>query len=386
MKDLARLDSLTVVQLKKLPAYKKLPPSERKSRLKKERLVRLIKVVERAMEEDKQFPRKEQDLRWVLHDLEFIERYNCRDTDNMARQAYSSIQNYKADEYFLANEFRGEKGCVDSMVTFYFENSWTIDYTTRKSLAGYIDPVLEDKMDKQRGAVTLKSVNVDKLSSTCRPSGRLRVMHIRIINVTDLKGHALVAIIDKKLKECEIFDPTGAIGEGIYIQDKIIPELRTRLNLRNYNIFTTGNFCPVGPQSVYSAPVCNMYSFLYAWLRIRNPTVPRKDLIELYVSRTKSNMKDLISNWQCYMVESLDDTGAWDLLADIYLFRQNLKNFKLGNVGNKISDALDSIYRDLVNTGDVETAKRAFSYVVDNMDKIAFGDNLQLTLDTSLYL
>jgi hypothetical protein len=363
---------LNVNQLRKLPAYKKLPPLYKKSSANRETLVKLIKIIEEADEQDKQYPNREKDLRRVLHDIELMEKYQCNDPYFTSTSQYQDLQLYGAAHYFFVNEFRDEDGCVQTTMDFIFDD-W--DLNNKSGLNNYHGfplsaQAIASKYEEAKKDVKLEETKTFYTHEICKRSfSRMKVVLVNIVNRTTNEGHALVVIVDKKTRECEIFDPQGALGNLVYLQDKIIPKLKEYLKLEKYNIITSGEFCPVGPQVVLNAPICALFSYFYVWLRIRHPDVPRKDVLDLYVNRTKSNLKIIMNNWQCYMIQSVRNNGGWEILLDIYM----IKKTQLGDIENvkkrqEIANRLYHVYDKLFETGNVENAKHSMADIVDDIE------------------
>jgi hypothetical protein len=232
--------------------------------------------------------------------------------------------------------------------------------------------MVEEKRKEAQSKVQLVAQRESFTNEKCRKTNkRFKVFVVGIWNLEDQSGHALIAIADKKTKECELFDPHGAFGTLVYLQDRIVKAMieNPKLNLRGYNFLTTGEFCPVGPQYVLNKSLCHMFSLFYVWLRIRHPRVPRKDILDIYTKRTAKNLSIIMKNWQCYIIQSVKDRGIWDLVTHINGLRKNVSVLfrtqqKQIEVLNKLGDVEDAI----LETGNVEVAKMMFTDLVQKLD------------------
>lgn len=112
--------------------------------------------------------------------------------------------------------------------------------------------------------------------------------------------HSEAVLIDTTTKTIEFFEPNGPVARwypvvNSYLEDKFLQILP------DYTYLGTGEFCPyLGPQAVGNVPLCASFSLFFLLLRIYNPDIGPKQIIDLWLQLPKEGIILLVESLVCY--------------------------------------------------------------------------------------
>lgn len=128
----------------------------------------------------------------------------------------------------------------------------------------------------------------------------------------DTPGHAMALIADHATKEIEFFEPNG-VGtpwEAMTIKALQVYFNKTFPEYKAYTWFVPHQFCPRGIQEIGQRPMCQFYVYLWIYLRVSCPNIPRDKLSQALAKFNKESLDDLLQHLLCALVDFLKSPKA----------------------------------------------------------------------------
>lgn len=143
-------------------------------------------------------------------------------------------------------------------------------------------------------------LNIDKV---CKGKRYIFYM-LRLLDMfpDNSMGHRNVVIVDTKHKTVERFEPHGAFS-NIYDNDYVdqFMNMFTKKLGSDFKYLAPIEYCPyLGPQAVMENDTgyCVTWSTLYMHMRLINPDAPRSEIFEYLLSKSPSELNDIIRRYQ----------------------------------------------------------------------------------------
>lgn len=115
--------------------------------------------------------------------------------------------------------------------------------------------------------------------------------------------HAEAVIIDTKEKTIEFFEPNGPSAPWYPLVSSFLENILSH-QFPNYVFVSTADFCPLfGPQGVAGVPLCGAFSLLYLILRVHNPQITPRELINIWLELPKEASILIVEALICYSDE-----------------------------------------------------------------------------------
>ncbi len=166
----------------------------------------------------------------------------------------------------------------------------------------------------------------------CESIGTTRFIYFTFIIVQkslEELTHANIVIIDIHKKTIERFEPYGYIPISNKIDKLFNEDVLPKLELTNYKYIPPTEISPkIGIQSKADAyyGMCVTISMMYLQLRIMNPDVPIKKVINYLLKMTKEKLTSIILKYAKYVEETLKDNTKYvnELNEQLYYVIYNL--------------------------------------------------------------
>ena len=132
--------------------------------------------------------------------------------------------------------------------------------------------------------------------------------------------HRNYIIINHEMKEIEHYEPHGA-GEMYPYVSLFLSEIFGK-KFPNYNFISNLQFCPFsGPQAVGGGGWCVLYGLLYVLIRIQEPYLSRKEIIDDTMKGDREQINYMMSKFICY---------CYDLVIDnkLYLYQELINHIE----------------------------------------------------------
>jgi hypothetical protein len=349
MKDYSKLK---YEQLVKLPIYKNIPRSIRKTYTDRESLITLLQTYERAYEKALKEDNLNKDVSKMLADVDLIKNWQCEYKFWQSDAVYDELQRIDGHAAFLGSEFL-QDGCLSGDIWLQVRYEDVKDEQYKATNGSY----------PQRFKVSENFTR--EYNSECRRGG----IRLYMIGISYDKGfsHALILLRDDKRKELELFDPNANIldekskSEEKSILNKVVKILK--IDASKFTLLQTVDYCPFAPQNkdLSREGLCQHFSLFYAWLRLRHPEVSRNIISKYYSDMPSKDLYNLMANFQCYIMSSLISSGAHELLNELKYYSDSF-HFEYDNVKAKFE--IRELLTLLVNTGDVALAKEIFEDIL----------------------
>jgi hypothetical protein len=160
-------------------------------------------------------------------------------------------------------------------------------------------------------------ISNDLLSNINKCNKRFLYINLMIHWEQVQMSHVNMIIIDFVNKTIERYEPHGKkmtqdknkkIAKNI--DNKFNNKLLSYVGLDKYTYISPIDFSPmIGPQTKSDAydGMCLTYSLMYLQLRIMNPDVDQKDIVKYMLSKSKSDMYEILLKYAKYIEEKLKD-------------------------------------------------------------------------------
>lgn len=148
----------------------------------------------------------------------------------------------------------------------------------------------------------------ESLVVKCKPTDARFLIYLVDLNFEKARGafqgrHAEAVIIDTKEKTIEFFEPNGPSAPWYPLVSSFLESILTQ-QYPNYAFVSTSDFCPLfGPQGVAKVPLCGAFSLLYLVLRIHNPELSPRQLINIWLELPKQASILIVEALICYADE-----------------------------------------------------------------------------------
>lgn len=161
-------------------------------------------------------------------------------------------------------------------------------------------------------------------------------------------GHANVVVVDKEIKEWELFEPHGdAPWTSVILQP-----LSKRMNYlyKDFIMVKPLDYCPpLGPQRKSGDEQCVNWRLLYIYLRLACPSLSRKEIMERLTDMNKRDLQNMLLKWGCFMWNYFIQREMVQPIRDYHDLRQ--KGFESGEETKQLT--MD-VVRAMNTTGDLK--------------------------------
>ena len=115
-------------------------------------------------------------------------------------------------------------------------------------------------------------------------------------------GHATNIIIDHQNKTIEYYEPNGPADLEWHPRVQKFLQKHFSKEYPDYKFIPAENYCsPIGPQGIAGVPYCVVFSFFHLWSRIIAPDLDVEEFIMDLVSRSQSQLQDIIIRFICQL-------------------------------------------------------------------------------------
>lgn len=229
--------------------------------------------------------------------IQYLKELECKElnaTSKSLNQVYDKNVHNIVDKFKLVVENFTDGRVIGELIVVVF-------YKLRSA---------KSKTPRYQAAEVVQWRMEEKMKFPASKNNSLMILHVRILfaNMTEgssgaleRSGHSAMIVVDPEHSTIEYSDPHGNAVWNTLVYDGIKHSMDNAFP--GYAFLPPWQTCPnLGVQSLLNEGLCQLFSSMYAFIRLRCPHVSPLELQSYLVSLGHRRLRELTAGWFCLLL------------------------------------------------------------------------------------